>query len=187
MPKSKKVVNKTSKNKTKKKKTDETSSTLTVVEENPVTLVSDKDDILKKVFEADNIDELKDLTNLFGISLTKKEIARASRESDLLDKLLEIASDRINTKGEFLSHDELLDYLRTFQSNVDKSKRTLNDEIDKSSVRVQNTKNEININVNTGTELSRDSREKVLDVVNAILKQSQENKVLLNEEEDNND
>ena len=191
MPESKKENKSKSNNKKKKKTTKkkvEDSSALTIVENNPITIKSSKESIVEKIFETDNVDELKDLTNLFGISLTKKEIARASTESDLLDRLLDIARERITSKGEYLSHEEILDYIKTFQGNVDKSKKTLNDELDRASVNVSNNKTEVNINVNTGVELSRESRERVLDVVNAILKQNADKQTTyVVEEEDNHD
>ena len=144
------------------------------VERQPLTISAEKEDILQRIRETDSIDELKDLANLFGVSLTKKEIERASRESDLIDTLLSHAEERIAVRGGNLSNEELLEYLKTFQSNVDKSKRSLNSDVEDASSKYTATHNEVNITVNNvGSELPRDSREKILDVVNAILSQEQ--------------
>ena len=130
-------------------------------------LASTKEEIVDRMQETNSIDELKDLTNLFGISLTKKEILRASKESDLMDKLLSQAEERINDKADYLPHDVLLDYLKTFQASVDKSRKTFNDDVDKASVNI--TKNEINVNIDSDSHgLSRESREKVLDVMKTL-------------------
>lgn len=130
-------------------------------------LASTKEEIVDRMQETNNIDELKDLTNLFGISLTKKEILRASKESDLMDKLLSQAEQRISEKADYLPHDVLLDYLKTFQASVDKSRKTFNDDVDKASVNI--TKNEINVNIDSDSHgLSRESREKVLDVMKTL-------------------
>ena len=132
-----------------------------------LTLASTKEEIVERMQETNSIDELKDLTNLFGISLTKKEILRASKESDLMDKLLKQAEERINDKANCLPHDVLLDYLKTFQTSVDKSRKTFNDDVDKASINI--TKNEINVNIDSDSHgLSRESREKVLDVMETL-------------------
>lgn len=139
------------------------------VEENPITISSSKEDIVERVQQTSSIDELKDLTNLFGISLTKREIIRASKESDLMDKLLEQAEERIVEKGDYLSNSDLLDYMKTLQTNVDKSRKTFNDDLDNASTKITNTHNEININVNEPlVNMSRESREKILDVMNSL-------------------
>ena len=92
-----KKKNKNKKNKSAKKSKQKDSSFPVVeeniqevvkVEEKPlITLGSSKEDIVDRVQQTNDIEELKDLTNLFGISLTKREIIRASKESDLMDKL----------------------------------------------------------------------------------------------------
>ena len=47
---------------------------LEVVEQKPlVNLSSSKEEIVERMQETTSIDELKDLTNLFGISLTKRD------------------------------------------------------------------------------------------------------------------
>ena len=150
---------------------------LEVVEQKPlVNLSSSKEEIVERMQETTSIDELKDLTNLFGISLTKREMIRASKESDLMDKLLEQAEERIVEKGDYLSNADLLDYMKTLQGNVDKSRKTINDDVDKASVKITNTHTEINVNVNDPvSSLSRESREKVLERIKEILnKVSQE-------------
>lgn len=142
-----------------------------------LTLASTKEAIVDRMQQTNSIDELKDLTNLFGISLTKAEIIRASKESDLMDALLEQAKERITNNADYLPHDVLLDYLKTFQTSVDKSRKTFNDDVDKASVNISKT--EINVNIdNNPMGLSRESREKVLDVMKNLfnnIKVEQEN------------
>lgn len=141
-----------------------------------LTLSATKEEIVGRMKETNNIDELKDLTNLFGISLTKAEIIRASKESDLMDKLLEQSEKRISENADYLPHDVLLDYLKTFQASVDKSRKNFNDDVDKASINI--TKNEINVNVNESTSsLSRESREKVLNVMQALFTKIREEQV----------
>ena len=142
------------------------------VEEHPITISSSKEEIVDRMQKTSSIDELKDLTTLFGISLTKREIIRASKESDLMDKLLEQAEQRIVEKGDCLSHTDLLDYMKTLQTNVDKSRKTFNDDIDNASTKITNTHTEINVNIGDSVAgLSRESRERVLDVMKTLFAQ----------------
>lgn len=143
------------------------------VEQKPlVNLSSSKEEIVARIRETNNIDELRDLTNLFGLSLTKSEIVRASKESDLMDKLIELVSERIINKGECLPNADLLDYLKTLQGNVDKSRKTFNDDVDKASIKIQDNHTEINVTMNDNVAgLSRESREKVLERMKTILSQ----------------
>ena len=148
-----------------------------------LTLASTKEEIVDRMQETNSIDELKDLTNLFGISLTKKEILRASKESDLMDKLLEQAEERINEKADYLPHDVLLDYLKTFQTSVDKSRKTFNDDVDKASINI--TKNEINVNIDSDSHgLSREQRERVLDVWKSLFAKINEEQSEIKEPEE---
>lgn len=159
-------------------------TTLEVVESKPlVNLSSSKEEIVDRMQETNSIEELKDLTNLFGISLTKKEMLRASKESDLMDKLLEQAEKRIVERGDCMPNADLLDYMKTLQSNVDKSRKTINDDVDKASIKITNTHTEINVNVNDPVSgLSRESREKVLERMKEILNNiNQEHDVIIDE------
>lgn len=149
------------------------------IEEAPISIATSKDEIIEKVNKTNDIQELKDLTNIFGISLTKKEIARTSRESDLLDKLIEHAGERIDKKASNLTTQELLDYIKVFQSNVDKSKKTFNTELEDASLKINDSHTEININVNDSLTMSRESREKILQAIDAIIKSSQEEPEIL--------
>ena len=156
---------------------------LEVVEEKPIiTIGSSKDEIVGRVQQTSSIDELKDLTNLFGLSLTKAEIVRASKESDLMDKLLELAEKRVVEKGDYMPNAEILDFMRTLQGNVDKSRKTFNDDIDKASTNIVNAHTEINVNVNGDmSSLSRESKEKIIERMKMIfdkINQEQQDVVL---------
>ena len=136
-------------------------------------LSSTKEDIVDRMQKTNSIEELKDLTNLFGISLTKAEIIRASKESDLMAKLLAQSEKRISENADYLPNDVLLDYLKTFQSSVDKSRKTFNDEVDKASINISKTEVTVNVN-NDSTNLSRESREKILNIMKTLFANVQE-------------
>ena len=136
-----------------------------------LTVMSTKDEIVARIEQTDDIDELRDLANLFGISLTKKEISRASLQSDLMDLLLQNAGDRIREQSDYLSNEEIMDFYKMFQSNIDRSRKALNSDMDTATNRYSSTHNEINITVNNNDGgMTRESRERIIDVVNMLLK-----------------
>ena len=73
--------------------------------------------------------------------------------------------------------------MKTMQTNVDKSRKTFNDDIDNASTKITNTHTEINVNIGDSVAgLSRESREKVLDVMKTLFAQiNQEQQEVLEE------
>jgi len=135
----------------------------------PITVSSTKEEIVARINETQDIEELKRLANLFGISMTKKEIARVSMQSDLMDLLLKSAGDRIRENGEYMSNDEIREFYGLFQANIDRSRKSLGTEVDEASTAYTNN-TQVNITVNNnGSELSRESRDRIIDVVNMLL------------------
>lgn len=184
-PKKNKGVNtKTTTKKSKGKKKDpsfpiekvETNEVVKVEEKPVVTLSSSKDEIVKRIQETSDMSELQDLTNLFGLSLTKGEILRASKESDLMDLLLAQIEKRIVTKADYMSHQDLLDYIKTLQTNVDKSRKTFNDDVEQAGVKIVNNHTEIKIeNIDATDGMSRESREKVISIMKSIFASANDN------------
>lgn len=143
----------------------------TVVSE-PISLKSSSNDILDKISQASTVEELKEFTQLFHLSLAKKEASRALTQSELLDVILEQASDRITKRPGDLSNKDLLDYMSVFQASLDKTSKSLDDKIvEASPVTLNQTNQEININLGDNSmTISDESRARILDVLNAITK-----------------
>ena len=138
-----------------------------------VSLKSPSNDILSRIESAESVDELKEFTRLFHLSLAKKEAARALTQSELIDVLLQQADERIRKRPDEMSHKDLLDYLNAFQASVDKSSKTLEAKIEETPPMTLNqTNQEININIGGGKSVAidDDARMRILDVVNAITK-----------------
>lgn len=124
-------------------------------------------DVVNELLNAQDIDKVKDLTNLFNINAAKKNAIRILKLEQLFDKVSDSMIDRFeNRPGEF-SNDDLLNYLNTVQNAIEKSKKNLNLVEDAQPIHIQQN-NQVNISV-TDT-LSRDERENVKNAVDAILK-----------------
>ena len=141
--------------------------------ENPISLKSSSMQILNKIASAESVDELREFTKLFHLSLAKQEASRALTQSELLDLVLVQAAERIRKRPDEMSNKDLLDYMNAFQTSLDKTTKTLDDKIDSvPSLSLTQNNQEININIGNGKTMSIDdkSRERILEVVNAITK-----------------
>lgn len=129
-------------------------------------------ELSKEIAKVDNKSELDALYDAFKINDTKKNVFRINKLNSLLDKITEEAAARFEQRpGEF-SNKEVIDYMNAVSNQIDKSKSTLSQIKDVNLTQVNNT---VNVNIdNKETSLSRESRERVIDFIKDILKNSQE-------------
>lgn len=125
------------------------------------------DDLISKIITEEDPDELDKLTQLFTVNQKKKQIARTNKLSNLLDKVDDEVISRFNNNPEIIEDRDLLKYWST-TAEVISGKQEDND-IPKIQIN-----NQTNISLNS-SGLSRESRAKVLDVVNQILKDTGSN------------
>lgn len=164
---------------------DEEKATLTVeppmVVVEPISLKSSSDEIVERITKAESIEELKELTKLFHLSLAKKEASRALTQSELVDLLLAQAKERITKRPDELSNKDVLDYMNALQNSIDKSSKTLEDKIvEAPPLTLNQTNQEININIGDGKSVSidEDARTRILDVINALTKGNVQQKTI---------
>lgn len=140
--------------------------------------------ITKQINEAQDLDKIKDLTKLFNVAMLKKEINRAERQSDILDYALEEVWSRI-ANGDIKDQD-LAKYISIFQTSISNTRKATTEE----SLPIINIE-KIDINNNQEETLSRESREKIMKVIEMILTQSDDSDIIeveSNEKEsENND
>lgn len=130
-------------------------------------------ELAKQIAKTDNKTELDSLYDAFKINDTKKNVFRVNKLNELLDKITEEASARFENRPGEMSNKEVIDYMNAVSNQIDRSKNTLNQIKDVNLTQVNNT---VNVNIdNKETTLSRESREKVIDFIKDILKNSQEN------------
>lgn len=132
-------------------------------------LAGERSRIMEAVGEAKTQRELTDLTALFNANLAKTEMVRAGRQSDLLDKVIEHAAERIENNADALTDKDILGYMAALQAGLSKSKETFNRDMQANPIVLVNH-SEVNVNA-SGDGLDRDSRERVMDAVRSILGQ----------------
>lgn len=137
--------------------------------------------VVNDIVKAKSVDELKAYTDMFSLNMAKKNAVRVAKLQNLLDKVNDQAIDRFEKHPDEFSNKEVLDYMKAVQEQITASQRTIEEIDNKPMIQVNNQKNEVNINVEGG--LSRESKNKVLDAVNALLKQVQAPNVANAEEE----
>lgn len=142
------------------------------------------DEIVTDIINEQDSDKLKTLITLFNSNQSKKDIVRNNVFSVLLDKITSQMLERFEKNPNTFSNKDLLDYLNAIKS-------VRNNKIDADSIDVPIIQNNTQINVKVST-LSRESKERVIDSVNAILNRLkldniEEMQESVNSEESNNE
>lgn len=109
---------------------------------------------------------VNNIINIFNLNIKKKDVVRANALSDLQDKISGQMQQRISNKADEFSNKDLLDYFKTVQEFIDKS----GDISDNAKVPTIQINQQNNLGVNLPNPLPKDSRDKVIDVVQSILK-----------------
>ena len=126
-------------------------------------------DIIAQTIEEKDPNKVKDLTNLFNVSINKKNMIRLTKLNDLLDNVVDQALERFETKPDNFSNKELVDYMNAVQKTSDaamNSLRAMNE-----APAIQINQNNINLKVEDKgiNDLDAESRARVLKAIDAIL------------------
>ena len=122
-------------------------------------------DLTTKIIEETNPDELDNLTKLFTLNQKKKQIARTNKLSNLLELVDDEVINRFTQFPEAIENDDLLKYWKTTQETINQHNQ---DEQELPHIQINN---QTNVNINS-SGLDRESRAKVLEAVQKILKSS---------------
>lgn len=122
--------------------------------------------IAEQIIEEDDIDKLKDLTTLFNVNTQKRNVLRIMKMNELLDKVTDKVMERFEKTPHNFTNDDLLKYMQATENSIEKANKNLNMVEDTPAIQLTQN-NQVNINVENN--LDRESREKVLDAVKAIL------------------
>lgn len=128
------------------------------------------EELVEKIVDEQDSDKLKDLVGLFNINQSKKNILRADIYSKLLDKISIQMVERLDKKSGEFSNKDLLDYLTAVRTAIDKS------DIAPENINIPIIQNNTQVNVNIDSGLSRESKERVIDAVNALLAKAKKEK-----------
>ena len=131
-----------------------------------ISLETPMDEINDLILHETDLEQFNRIKSLFDLNIKKKELLRLSKLNELQDLTVDEISRRLENKpGEFNNKD-LIEYFKIIQDTINKSNTSL-DDIDISSIKV--IQNQLNINVNDENQLSRESKNKVINAVKAIL------------------
>ena len=117
-----------------------------------------------KLLNTSNVDEAKEIVDIFNLDIKKKDVIRASKYSDILDKITSQIDTRLTFSPDSFSNRELIEYVKTMQGSL---KETLDTAVETIPT-IQINKNELNLNLSEDT-LDRDSRERIAEVLKSII------------------
>lgn len=137
--------------------------------------VSNKDlnqeslELLTQIIAEKDEDKTRDLTYLFNVNQNKKTMVRMDKLSGLQDGLVDQFVKRIAERPDEISNKELMDGLRIVQDIIERGQRQVSG-VDQPMPMIQVNQQNTSINVGTeGTELNRESRERVKNAVLGLL------------------
>lgn len=133
-------------------------------------------DIAQEILNTDDVDKVKDLTALFNLNIRKKNVVRVVKMAGLLDNVTDKVIERFEKTPDNFSNEDLLKYMQVTENALDKASKNLELVEETPAIQLQQN-NQVNINIDRG--LNRDSRAKVTEAVDAILKKLQDNEQVI--------
>lgn len=112
----------------------------------------------------------KDLVDLFNWNISKKNVARIQKLSNLYDSITDQMIERVDKRADQFSNSDLLDYVKTIQGAIDTNTKNLS-QVQEPPLIVQ--QNNTQINVNVADTFDREAKERILAAVQATLNQAQ--------------
>lgn len=136
--------------------------------------------LVKDIIDQKDPESIKDLTHLFNMAQTKKAVLRNLTYNQLLDKIEGQMERRLNERVDCFSNRDLLDYMDKIAGTLEKLQKQI-DKVDTVPAIQINQQN--NVVVNDIDNLSRESRQNIMDAVSSILgKLNLQNNEELNED-----
>ena len=122
------------------------------------------DSIVTKIVDETNSKELQELLQQFNLNHTKKQIVRSAVFDQLMDHITNQMQERIIKRGDQFSNKDLLDYLNTINSSIDKTQKQIQ-EVD--AIPVIQVNQQTN-NIVVAESLDRESRERITKAIQLI-------------------
>lgn len=124
--------------------------------------------ILQELIDETNVEKVKDLTKLFNLNQVKKNAVRVVEVDNLIDNVLEKAEERLEKVPDEFSNKDYLDYLQVLHNIKDKDLKSINAIDETPLVQINQQTNEFSFTVGD-SKISKDTQEKVLDVVQKVM------------------
>lgn len=140
-------------------------------------------ELAKSIIEETDVDKVKDLTALFNLNQSKRNVLRVMKLNSLLDHVSDAMISRFeNRPGEF-SNKDLLDYMSTIQNAIDRANKSL--ELVETAPTISLNQQNVNINVSTLDGFDRESKGRITDAIKAILAKAKDENIIYIDEENN--
>ena len=125
---------------------------------------------LEELIQEDDLDKVKDLTHLFNVYQTKRNAIRMNALNDVQDALVKQMLERLQKYPDNFANKDIADWMKTIQTVMESNAEKVEKLDDIPAITYQQN-NQVNLTLVDG--LSKESREKVLGVVEALLKNVQ--------------
>lgn len=129
-------------------------------------------ELAQEILNTEDFDKVKDLTALFNMNTKKRNVVRVLKMTELLDNVTDKVIDRFNKTPDNFTNEDLLKYMQVTEASIEKANKNL-DMVEEAPAIQLNQNNQVNINI--GETLTRDSRERINDAVQSIIKKLQHN------------
>lgn len=133
-------------------------------------LIKEGNDLTMMIAGETDPNKLDDLTQLFNMNRKKREMVRVNRLSNLLELVDDEIMNRFTAYPDSFDHDQLLNYMRATTNAINNTTQSINQA---PTIQINNTSTEVNFN--SGMNLDRSSRERVMAAVSEILGSLQNN------------
>lgn len=149
-----------------------------------IDIVKEKDnELIDSILQEKDIDKLKDLTHVFNAFQAKRQILRANALNDVQDALVAQMARRLQETPNNFNNNDIAMWMKTVQQALDSTQTNIKGIDDVPTIVNQNN---TQINVNVEDNLSKESREKIMGALQAILgsvKDTEINDVLVSDNE----
>ena len=141
---------------------------------------STSDELIDRISKTNDKEELQSLYQQFNINNTKKNAIRVAELNQLLDKVNKEATERLTKRPEQISNKEMLDYMNAIGNQIERSQKIVDGIKDITAVQINNTHNTVNINMgdDTTTRLTKESRDKIANVISFILEENKKKTII---------
>lgn len=133
------------------------------------------DELVDQLIKEEDPDKAKEMINFFNMNIAKKNAIRVVKVNELLDKINDEAIKRVSENADGINDKDLISYMSAAQSQIEKSMNNIKSINEIPPIQL-NQDNSVNINIQN--ELSKESRERVLAVVQNILNRSKDDEAI---------
>lgn len=141
-----------------------------------------RNNLVEDIVNENDPQKLNNLISLFNVAQQKKNIVRASKYSDILDSISNEMLTRFDNNPNMFSNKDLLEWVDTLQKTLEKTGRETSDV---SAITAPLIIQQNNVNIGEQPKLSQESKEKILDVIKAIMNKSNNDIIIESESNEN--